>query len=42
MIHWQHQGEETDYMAEGKGDWGEAVGFGVKDDKVIYVGIDYF
>lgn len=29
------------YVVEGEGDWGEVIGFVVKNDKVIYVGIDY-
>lgn len=34
--------DETAYVVEGEGDWGEVIGFAVKNNKVIYVGIDYF
>lgn len=33
---------EIAYVLEGEGDWGEVIGFAVKNNKVIYVGIDYF
>lgn len=33
--------DEIAYVVEGEGDWGEVIGFVVKDNKVIYVGIDY-
>ncbi len=28
--------------SEGEGDWGDVVGFAVKNNNVIYVGTDYF
>lgn len=34
--------DEIAYVVEGEGDWGEIIGFAVKNNKVIYVGIDYF
>ena len=34
--------DEIAYVVEGEGDWGEVIGFAVKNNKVIYVGIDYF
>lgn len=34
--------DEIAYVVEGEGDWGEIIGFVVKNNKVIYVGIDYF
>ena len=34
--------DEIAYVVEGEGDWGEVIGFAVKNDKVIYVGTDYF
>ncbi len=36
------QEDEIAYVVEGEGDWGEAIGFAVKNNKVIYVGVDYF
>lgn len=30
------------YVVEGEDDWGEEVGFAVKNDKLAYVGVDYF
>lgn len=29
------------YVVEGEGDWGEAVGFAIKDGSLVYVGDDY-
>lgn len=34
--------DEIAYVIEGEGDWGEVIGFAVKNNKVIYVGADYF
>lgn len=34
--------DEISYVVEGEGDWGEVIGFVVKNNKVSYVGIDYF
>lgn len=34
--------DEIAYVVAGEGDWGEVIGFAVKNNKVIYVGIDYF
>lgn len=34
--------DEIAYVVEGEGDWGEVIGFAVKNKKVIYVGTDYF
>ena len=34
--------DEIAYVVEGEGDWGEIIGFAVKNNKVIYVGADYF
>lgn len=36
------QEDEIAYVVEGEGDWGEVIGFAVKNNKVIYVGINYF
>lgn len=33
--------DETAYVVEGEGDWGDVIGFAVKNDKVIYVGTEY-
>lgn len=34
--------DEIAYVVEGEGDWGEVIGFAVKNNKIIYVGIDYW
>ena len=34
--------DELAYVVEGEGDWGEVIGFAVKNDEIIYVGTDYF
>ena len=34
--------DEIAYVVEGEGDWGEVIGFAVQNDKIIYVGTDYF
>ena len=36
------ENDEIAYVVEGEGDWGDVVGFAVKNHKVIYVGADYF
>lgn len=33
--------DEIAYVVEGEGDWGDVIGFAVKNNKVIYVGTDY-
>ncbi len=33
--------DETAYVVEGEGEWGEVIGFAVNNGKVIYVGVDY-
>ena len=30
------------YIVEGEGEWGEVIGFVIKNNRLIYVGIDYF
>lgn len=35
------QNEEISYLIEGEGEWGEAVGFVIKDSTLAYVGVDY-
>lgn len=34
--------DEIAYVVEGEGDWGEVIGFVMENNKVIYVGVDYF
>ena len=34
--------DEIEYVIEGEGDWGDVIGFVVRNDKVIYVGVNYF
>lgn len=34
--------DEIAYVVEGEGDWGDAIGFAVQNNEVIYVGADYF
>lgn len=33
---------DVSYIVEGEGDWGEVVGFVIENDRVAYVGTDYF
>lgn len=33
--------DEIAYAVEGEGDWGTEVGFVIRDNKVIYAGVDY-
>ncbi len=33
--------DEVSYAVEGEGDWGENVGFFIKNDNVVYVGTEY-
>lgn len=33
--------DEIAYVVEGEGDWGDVIGFVVKNNEVIYVGTDY-
>lgn len=30
------------YIVEGEGEWGEVIGFVIKNNRLVYVGIDYF
>lgn len=34
--------DKISYIVEGEGDWGEVVGFIIKDGKLAYTGVDYF
>ena len=34
-------GDEIAYAVEGEGEWGENIGFVIKNDSVVYVGADY-
>lgn len=34
-------GDEIAYAVEGEGEWGENIGFVIKNDSVVYVGVDY-
>lgn len=34
--------DETAYVVEGEGEWGEGFGFVMENDKVVYVGVNYF
>lgn len=36
------QDDEVAYVVEGEGNWGETVGFVIRNNKVIYVGVDCF
>ncbi len=33
---------EISYIAEGEGEWGEVIGFVIRNSKLAYVGVDYF
>ncbi len=37
-----HEGEGRTFIAEGEGEWGEVIGFVVRDGALTYVGTDYF
>ncbi len=37
-----HKDDEIAYVVEGEGDWGKSIGFVIENNKVIYVGVDYF
>lgn len=30
------------YVVEGEGEWGEVIGFVIKNNRLVYVGVDYF
>lgn len=34
--------DEISYVVEGEGEWGDVIGFVMHNNKVIYVGTDYF
>lgn len=40
-VNMLNKDDEIAYVVEGEGDWGDVIGFAVKDNKVIYVGADY-
>ena len=40
-VNMLHEEDEIAYVVEGEGEWGEVIGFAVKNNKVIYVGADY-
>lgn len=40
-VNMLHKEDEIAYVVEGEGEWGEVIGFAVKNNKVIYVGVDY-
>ena len=33
--------KHLEYIVEGEGDWGDVIGFRMKDDKPVYIGVDY-
>ncbi len=33
---------EISYIAEGEGEWGEVIGFVIRNGKLAYVGVEYF
>lgn len=35
------ESDEIFYIVEGEGDWGECVGFIIRENKVLYVGLDF-
>lgn len=41
-VNMLHKDDKISYVVEGEGDWGESIGFVIEDNKVIYVGADYF
>ena len=34
--------DDITYIVEGEGDWGEEIGFVIKNGEAVYVGIEYF
>lgn len=38
---WIPENDEIFYTVEGEGEWGECVGFIIREDKVLYVGVDF-
>ena len=41
-VNMLHKDDEIAYVVEGEGDWGKSIGFVIENNKVIYVGVDYF
>ena len=41
-VNMLHKDDEIAYVVEGEGDWGESIGVVIENNKVIYVGVDYF
>lgn len=33
--------KHLEYVVEGEGDWGDVIGFRMKNDKPVYIGVDY-
>lgn len=40
-VNMLEEDDEIAYVVEGEGDWGEEIGFAVKNNEVVYVGMDY-
>ncbi|MDE6589445.1 MAG: hypothetical protein K2K53_03680 [Oscillospiraceae bacterium] len=40
-VDMESQADATAYAVEGEGEWGENIGFVIKNDRVVYVGTDY-
>lgn len=40
-VDMENKDDEIAYAVEGEGEWGENIGFVIKNDRVVYVGVDY-
>lgn len=40
-VDMESQDDDIAYAVEGEGEWGENIGFVIKNDRVVYVGADY-
>ncbi len=40
-VDMESKDDEVAYAVEGEGEWGENIGFFIKNDRVVYVGADY-
>ncbi len=41
-VNMLHKDDKVAYVVEGYGEWDEQFGFAVENNKVVYVGVDYF
>jgi hypothetical protein len=41
-VNMLNKDDEIAYVVEGEGEWGDDIGFAIENNKIIYVGTDYF